>query len=189
MSIKELDLSKLEETLLGDIGCRQLVVEYVNAIDLDTAATIDTDTETPRSIIETRRRVLREVNLRQGQPQFRNRLILRYGNACQISRCAFPGLVEAAHIAPYATSSENGVHNGLLLRSDLHTLFDLGLLAINPATMTVSLHPEVQGMGYGSLEGAPLFTNGTSGPDRAALAERWEFFNSHLARLEEHVAS
>jgi hypothetical protein len=75
-----------------------------------------------------------------------------------------------------------------LLRSDLHTLFDLGLLAINPATMTISLHRALLGMGYGSFEGAPLFTNGTSGPDRAALAERWEIFNSRLSHAKEEVA-
>jgi hypothetical protein len=188
MSIKELDLAKFEEVLLDDIGCHRLVVEYADAIVPDTAALIDTDVDMPQSIIEARRRVLREVNLRRGQPQFRNRLILRYGNACQISRCAFPGLVEAAHIAPYARTSENGVHNGLLLRSDLHTLFDLGLLAINPATLTISLHPALLEMGYGSFEGAPLFTNDTNGPDHAALVERWEFFNSRLSHAEEEVA-
>jgi putative restriction endonuclease len=189
MSIKELDLAKFEDVLLNDIGCHQLVIEYADAIGPDATAQIGTDFEMPRSIIEARRRVLREVNLRRGQPQFRERLVRRYGKACQISLCAFPGLIEAAHITPYARTNENGVHNGLLLRSDLHTLFDLGLLAIDPATMTVALHPALLEMGYGTFDGAPLFTNGTSGPDHAALTERWEFFRSRLSYSEEEDAA
>lgn len=185
MSIKELDLAKFEKVLLDDIGCHQLVVEYANAIAPEAIAEIDMDFEIPRSIIEARRCVLREVNLRRGQPQFRERLVRRYGKACQISRCAFPGLVEAAHITPYAKTNENGVHNGLLLRSDLHTLFDLGLLAVDPASMTVALHTALLKMGYASFEGAPLFTNGTSGPDHAALTERWKFFRGRLSYTEE----
>ena len=71
------------------------------------------------------------------------------------------------------------------MRSDLHTLFDLGLMAVNPASITVALHPALLEMGYGSFEGAPLFTNGTSGPDHAALSERWKFFTGRLSRDEE----
>jgi hypothetical protein len=182
MSIKELDLGKIEAWLRTDSGCHQLVVDYASAIAPDGAAQTDIDREAPTSIIETRRRVLREVNLRRGQPQFRERLIRRYGNACQISACAFPGLVEAAHITPYALTNENGAHNGLLLRSDLHTLFDLGLLAVDPASMAVALHPALLMTDYASFEGRVLFTNGTTGPDRAALAERWDFFKSQLSQ-------
>lgn len=182
MSIKELDLGRIEEWLRTDSGCHQLVVDYASAIAPDGAAQNDTGLEAPTSIIETRRRVLREVNLRRGQPQFRERLIRRYGNACQISACTFPGLVEAAHITPYALTYENGAHNGLLLRSDLHTLFDLGLLAVDPASMAVALHPALLMTDYVSFEGRLLFTNGTTGPDRAALAERWKFFKSQLSR-------
>lgn len=40
-------------------------------------------------------------------------------------------VLEAAHITPYLGADSNHVQNGLLLRSDIHNLFDLGLLAIN----------------------------------------------------------
>jgi len=90
--------------------------------------------------------------------------------------CDFPGLVEAAHIRPYALTSDNSEGNGLLLRSDLHTLFDLGLLAVHPVSLLVALHPDTLSSGYGLFEGVALATNGSGGPDREALLERWEFF-------------
>lgn len=176
MSIKELDLARIEEWLWTDADCKQLIVDYAGSITPETAALVYGDIDEPRSIIEARRRILRQVNLRRGQSKFRERLIRRYGQACQVSRCAFAGLVEAAHIRPYAFSYENGAQNGLLLRSDLHTLFDLGLLAIDPDSMSVALHPALRDMGYAPFDGQQLFTNGTSGPDRSALGERWEFF-------------
>lgn len=176
MSIKELDLAKIEHLFLDDARGRQLIVDYASVITPEDLA--DADDEIAESIIETRRRIVREVNLRRGQAQFRNRLIRQYGNTCQISRCAFPGLLEAAHIMPYAKSNDNGARNGLLLRSDLHTLFDLWLLAVHPITLTVAIHPALHEMGYGHFHGAPLFTNGVNGPDRTALGLRWELFKN-----------
>jgi len=133
---------------------------------------------------QQRRRIVREMDLRRGQPKFRDRLVRRYGEACQISRCTFAGLVEAAHIKPYAESNENGVHNGLLLRSDLHKLFDLGLLAIHPQSLTVALHRTILEMGYRQFDGLELFTNGSAGPDRVALAKRWDTFISKPTHLD-----
>ena len=41
-------------------------------------------------------------------------------------------VLEAAHIRPYAHGGEHRVDNGLLLRSDLHTLFDRGYVTVTP---------------------------------------------------------
>lgn len=46
-------------------------------------------------------------------------------------------VLEAAHIKPYAAAGANSVCNGLLLRSDIHVLFDLGLLSTNPVSRSV----------------------------------------------------
>ena len=40
--------------------------------------------------------------------------------------------LEAAHIKPYNESGPHAVNNGLLLRSDLHRLFDRGYITITP---------------------------------------------------------
>jgi predicted restriction endonuclease len=51
--------------------------------------------------------------------------------------CKVEALLEAAHIIPHSTETNYSVLNGLLLRSDIHTLFDLGLLRINEAVIVM----------------------------------------------------
>jgi len=41
-------------------------------------------------------------------------------------------VLQAAHIKPYASGGAHALDNGLLLRSDLHTLFDLGYVTVDP---------------------------------------------------------
>jgi putative restriction endonuclease len=41
-------------------------------------------------------------------------------------------VLESAHIKPYASSGTHSPTNGILLRKDIHTLFDLGYLTVTP---------------------------------------------------------
>jgi putative restriction endonuclease len=182
MSIREIDLGRLERWLLDDPSILYTLLDFAARLEADACPPVLC--EASSSIIDERRRVLREIALRRGQAKFRNQLIKRYGAKCQISQCSFPGLVEAAHIRPYATTGNNCESNGVLLRSDLHTLFDLGMLAVSPDTLRVALHPSALSAGYGLYENVPLDTNGSPGPDRSALVERWELFRSTLAECK-----
>jgi putative restriction endonuclease len=69
---------------------------------------------------------LRCIAARRGQAAFRAALIDAYGGRCSITGCDAVEALEAAHISPYKGDHTNDVTNGLLLRADLHTLFDLG---------------------------------------------------------------
>jgi putative restriction endonuclease len=40
-------------------------------------------------------------------------------------------VLEAAHIRPYADDDEHALFNGLLLRSDVHKMFDLGYITVD----------------------------------------------------------
>ena len=95
----------------------------------------------PESMEDARRRIEATIVLRQGQGAFRDSLLEAYGCRCAISGCDVPEALEAAHIIPYKGEHTNVVVNGLLLRADLHTLFDLGLIAIDTADLLVLLHP------------------------------------------------
>jgi len=64
--------------------------------------------------------------------------------------------LKAAHIEAYRGPDSNHPQNGLLLRADLHSLFDLGLIAIDSGTMTVQLAPDLRGTVYGELHGRQL---------------------------------
>ncbi|MFN4247516.1 MAG: HNH endonuclease [Flavipsychrobacter sp.] len=72
------------------------------------------------------------TNSRKGQSSFKGKILKSYNNRCCISGESCPELLEAAHIQQYLNSSSNHIQNGLLLRVDLHRLFDCGLLLIDP---------------------------------------------------------
>jgi hypothetical protein len=84
---------------------------------------------------------------------------------------------ESALIVPYRGESSHHPQNGLLLRADLHSLFDLGLLAVDSATMNVLLAPRLRDSAYGELHGHRLRPAGdpAMGPSREALEQhrRW----------------
>jgi predicted restriction endonuclease len=107
----------------------------------------------PATIVDARQRTLREIVARRGQPRFRRDLLNAYGSRCAITGCDVVDALEAAHIIGYLGAATNNPVNGLLLRADIHTLFDLRLFAINVATGTVLLAPQLQGTHYGSLQG------------------------------------
>jgi hypothetical protein len=87
-----------------------------------------------RPIVEdtdARAKVLREIEARRGQRNFREKLLQAYSRKCAITGTELEDVLEAAHIKPYSQEGSNITSNGILLRSDWHTLFDLGLCTIN----------------------------------------------------------
>lgn len=72
------------------------------------------------------------VKGRLGQGAFRVLVTDAYQRRCAVTGERTLPVLEAAHIKPYARSGPNLTQNGLLLRSDLHKLFDLGYLTVTP---------------------------------------------------------
>jgi putative restriction endonuclease len=70
------------------------------------------------------------VETRLGQSAFRTIVIDAYGRRCSISGEKTVPVLEASHIKPYSELGPNTPHNGILLRADLHILFDQGYLTI-----------------------------------------------------------
>ena len=103
--------------------------------------------------IPTSMRITVAIKRRCGQPAFRNALIAVYGGRCAVTGCDAADALEAAHIRRYAGARTNHSTNGLLLRADLHTLFDLGLVAVDTSTMTLMLASRLRGTSYESLHG------------------------------------
>ena len=65
-------------------------------------------------------------------------------------------VLEAAHIIAYKGPETNHLENGLLLRADMHTLFDLKLIAIDATSMTVLVSPSLMGTCYEEYRGQPI---------------------------------
>jgi putative restriction endonuclease len=69
---------------------------------------------------------------RLGQGAFRIAVTDAYERHCAITGEKTLPVLEAAHIRPVSAGGEHRVDNGLLLRSDIHTLFDRGYVTVTP---------------------------------------------------------
>src|SRR5579862_5392280 len=95
----------------------------------------------PSGTDDARTYIAKIIAVRQGQPRFREALLGAYGGRYAISRCDVAEVLEAAHVLPYRGKQTNHVQNGILLRGDLHTLFDLGLIAVETRRFSLVLSP------------------------------------------------
>ena len=118
-------MSKISEKSANEL--RLLLKLELN--DLDEAVDIDIHINPADDTPE--KRVLREILARQGQPRFRNNLLEAYDATCCVTKSKVVELLEAAHIDPHSDGGDYSLENGLLLRSDIHTLFDQYLLAFD----------------------------------------------------------
>lgn len=75
---------------------------------------------------------LRAIAQRQGQQSFRRALLSAYSRRCAVTGTSTESVLEAAHISRYFGQQSNKTSNGLLLRADIHTLFDLHRVTVTP---------------------------------------------------------
>ena len=68
---------------------------------------------------------------RLGQGAFRISVTDAYGRACAVSGGKVLPALDAAHIRPYALGGTHSVSNGILLRRDIHSVFDAGYVTID----------------------------------------------------------
>jgi putative restriction endonuclease len=69
--------------------------------------------------------------VRLGQDAFKAVIAHNYGYHCAITGDKVRPVLEAAHIVPVAAGGQHRPDNGLLLRSDMHTLYDRGYIGID----------------------------------------------------------
>lgn len=136
----------------------------------------DTDEPYINNNKDERDSVLRAIKLRRGQQDFRNKLLKRYNNTCIVTGCKIIDILEAAHINPYRGINDNHPENGLLLRADIHTLFDLNLITINPYTLTLIISDTLLDTEYKTFKNQKIII-GKKAPSEDALLFRWNLFN------------
>ncbi len=110
---------------------------------------------TPNGEEDNRTRTLRGIVNRQGQPAFRSGLLTAYEGQCALTGCTVVEVLEAAHITPYLGPETNHITNGLLLRSDLHTLWDRGLIYLSD-DFTLQINPRLAASEYAPLVGKQI---------------------------------
>jgi hypothetical protein len=100
-------------------------------------------------------RRMASIRVRRGQPKFRADLIGAYGGSCAVTGTRIEALLEAAHIVPHSEQTNFRVSNGLLLRADIHTLYDLHLLSVDDR-LKVHLSKRLLVSDYMTLHGKTL---------------------------------
>lgn len=140
----------------------------------------ETPASHPLTAVDEQERPFEAIRMRRGLTSFRDKLISRYGARCMISGCTVLALLEACHVSRYQGPEDNHPANGILLRSDLHTLFDLDLIGLNPADMEVTIHTDLIGTEYEKFAGTRLLVGGSKGIDMRAVRARWEQFTRAL---------
>jgi putative restriction endonuclease len=72
------------------------------------------------------------VAARRGQGAFRLMVIDAYDRRCAVTGEHTLPVLEAAHIRPFAHEAKHEIRNGILMRSNVHRLYDQGLVTVFP---------------------------------------------------------
>jgi|GEM_PF-2100792 len=126
-------------------------------------------------------KTLQMVRERPGQAAFRRNVKAAYNLRCCMTGCTVAEALEGAHIDPYKAPASDSLRNGLLLRRDVHALFDKHLIAIDPDTHLIHVATKARGVDdYAKLHGVKLTlpAQPSHHPDPGALKRRWPQFRS-----------
>lgn len=115
---------------------------------------------------------------RLGQGAFRTLVTDIYDRRCAVTRERTLPALEAAHIRPYRKEGPHEAGNGLLLRRDIHSLFDAGYVTVSPKLdfeVSRSIRDEFEnGREYYALHGTKIFV-----PQRTDLRPNPEWLSWH----------
>jgi putative restriction endonuclease len=147
----------------------------------DVMGGVRTPTEPLPVVAEPRYGKPTTVLPRLGQGTFRVLVTDIYARRCAVTGERTLPVLEAAHIKPYGRSGPHDPRNGLLLRSDIHTLFDRGYVTVTPELrfeVSRRIKEEFEnGRAYYALQG----------PIRTPKPEEWvpasEFLDWHVSNV------
>ncbi len=160
------DVFKLDKPTNEQSTIMQNEAEAHENIKLDTFVLTEKD---EREFIKAR------VSSRSGQSNFRAQLIKKW-RCCSITACNTINALDAAHIAPYRGEKDNDIRNGLLLRADIHRLFDAYLIGINPKSLTVHISSQIDDPIYTQYEGKRIKVEEGKEISVAALEYHWLYY-------------
>lgn len=120
----------------------------------------------------------RLVRARRGQTQFRAQLVQKFGAKCAFTGPCYLAALDAAHLYSYADVGEHKAGGGLLMRSDVHRLYDRGLMAITPKKR-VAMHEDLLSSQYAKLQNQKLQVP-VGREEEMLLAQHYEKHSAHL---------
>jgi hypothetical protein len=163
---------------------RSVPPNEANNVDESLAADLFEEFDpTSVSVEAVRNAIIAMRVVRPGQREFRQRLLDAYRRQCAVTSCAVEGALEAAHIIPDADGGARGMdpRNGILLRADIHKLFDCGLIGfrLEGDELRLSIGPALRGSEYEQHARQPVRVpeQPSLRPSRRCLERRWEAQN------------
>jgi hypothetical protein len=133
-----------------------------------------------------RQKKLGEQATRRGQQDFSKTMRNSYKGRCAITGCATSDALQAAHIRVLKNRDDNHAQNGLLLRSDIHALFDALLITLSTDGKTVKISHSLTDPSYAYLENAKVFQpeEGLRPSQKNIQDHRKRFFSKEKQRNE-----
>ncbi|RDH12313.1 HNH endonuclease [Tsukamurella pulmonis] len=117
-----------------------------------------------------------EVVSREGQDRFKQKLLAAYNGACALSGSTIEAALDGAHIIEHSDSGVNECWNGILLRADVHRLFDRSLIRIG-ANGRVEIDSSLAGTEYEKMTSLQRPSKREDRPLSSALEHRWTVKN------------
>lgn len=114
---------------------------------LDPSFKLLDETKVDRDIIERKKRTT--------SPKFKKMILEAYNGTCAITGETTKAVLEACHIQDFINDERNHYQNGLLLRVDIHRLFDKGLIQVNE-DYTISVSSKVISEEYQRYNGTKI---------------------------------
>ncbi|MGY0574198.1 HNH endonuclease [Bradyrhizobium sp. RDM12] len=151
----------IAEVRWADPGKKFVHLEPAPAVDLVTAD----DVERRREID----RLERIAKHRPEQVRFRSELFSIYNGACAVTGCTIPEALQAAHLETLDGKDINDPCNGILLRADIHELFDAGLLSLSRDGLNIEISELLTDDYYLGFQGRPVFRPPSFAPSEAHI--------------------
>jgi hypothetical protein len=123
---------------------------------------------------------LAKIALRPQQSEFRMRLRELYQDRCAITRCRTAAVLEAAHIRVIRRKrsvDDSDLRNGILLRADIHALFDVGLITLTEDGSRVQANKELGDPLYDFLNEKEVFRPDKNAPSIDNIRHHRKRFN------------
>lgn len=119
------------------------------------------------------------LRARRGERRLRQKLLKAGGDRCALTGSCLRDLLEVAYVLPFPTGEPHAPEAAFLVRSDVHTLWDLNLIGVEPSSRRVNIAPRLRETIYGKLAGRILARSERAPElDPSALEERWRLFIS-----------
>ncbi len=129
-------IEKLAETLTKNLPVKVIDISPKKQLIFNIKKTKEEQANVYYETPEEKERLAKfcKQRVREEQPKFREKILKKYNGTCVVTGCNILAILDAAHILSVEYGGDYKPNNGLLLRADLHRLFDRGLMAIDPDT-------------------------------------------------------